>query len=265
MIRASDRGYALLAALAALALFACIAFVSLAASRGTIAEVGGLVEQARLAAAADAGLALAVNGLSIEDRTRRWPIDGRARAAAFEGMRLTILIEDERGKVPLDSIDEGQARRMFAAAGAPDDRAESLAAAFVAWRDGAAASGAAAAAFRTIEELRGLPGMDDALYRRLAGAVTIGAGARGAFSERTAQPLALAVMVEGGGGAPADIERRRELAGQRTALDIADDVSLIGHPLTVRVLVDDGGAGRLGRATVIEFVTQSAWRIRYRL
>ncbi len=264
MIRAGDRGYALLAALAALALFACIAFVSLAAVRGTIAEVGGLVEQARLAAAADGGLALAVGGLSIKNRTRRWPIDGRGRAVAFDGMRLTILVEDERGKVPLDSIDEAQAKLMFAAGGAPDDRARRLAAAFIAQRDGGGAP-AGAGRFRTIEELRGLPGMDDALYARLAGAITVGTGARGAFSDRTAQPLALAVMSAGGGGAPADIERRRELAGQRTALDIADDVSLVGHPLTVRVRVDDGSAGRLVRATVIEFVTPSAWRIRYRL
>jgi general secretion pathway protein K len=48
------------------------------------------------------------------------------------------------------------------------------------------------------------------------------------------------------------IERQRELAGQRTAIDITPDVDLIRRPLTVRVTVTDGRGGRFQAAPVIE-------------
>ena len=77
--RRGERGYALVAAVAAVAAFAYIAFQVLAASQGGVAIVSGRLQQARLSAAADAGIALAVHNLATSDRTLRWSIDGRPR------------------------------------------------------------------------------------------------------------------------------------------------------------------------------------------
>lgn len=274
-----DAGFALIGALGALAFFSYVAFATLSAGRGTIAEVGAVREQARLLAGAEAGLAMAVNGLSIADEQARWPIDGRARVVAFDGMRLTIRIEDERGKIRINTIDEAQVRTMFRLAGANGPQLDRLTDALLDWRDtdderhpnGAEAPDYAArgvrianGALRTPAELRDIMGMDDRIYARLAPVVTVFPGET-AFSPETASIIALKVMtVQGENGVDA-ITRERELRGQRTALDTQAAPSLIARPVTVRVDIDDGGNGRLSQANVIEFQTAGNWRIRLRL
>ena len=96
-----ERGFALVAAVAGVAVLAYIAVQVLAVDRGGIALAGGRVGQARLAAAADAGIYMAVHGLADEDRSERWSIDGRTRELEFDGNALTVTVEDERGKAPL--------------------------------------------------------------------------------------------------------------------------------------------------------------------
>ena len=72
-----DAGYALVVAVVAVGAFAFIAYQVLAADRGVIASVSARVEQARLAAAADAGVMMAIHGVGQEDESQRWSIDGR--------------------------------------------------------------------------------------------------------------------------------------------------------------------------------------------
>src|SRR4051794_906485 len=103
----NDGGYALLVAVTGIAAFAYVAFQVLAANQGGMSLVAGRVEQAQLAAAADAGVNMAIHGLAEEDRTLRWSIDGRSRNVDFEGTGLTIVVEDERGKAPLASLNDG--------------------------------------------------------------------------------------------------------------------------------------------------------------
>jgi general secretion pathway protein K len=95
-----DSGYALVAAVTAVAAFAYVAFEVLAANQGAAALVGGRIGHARLAAAAEAGLYLAIHGLATDDRATRWSIDGRSRDIDFDGVELAVAIDDERGKAP---------------------------------------------------------------------------------------------------------------------------------------------------------------------
>jgi len=279
--RAGEDGYALLAAVGALALFGWIAFTVTAAGRGGVASAGAIVEQARLAAAAEAGLALAVNHLAARNRADRWSIDARPYQERFDGIRITVRIEDERGKIPLNRIDEAQVRLMFEALGLPEDRVAALTDAFIDWRDdddmarplGAEAEWYGAAGvrprngdLRSIDELMQIKGFDPDLYARLSRSVTVWPGMSGAFEPANADPLAIAVMTRAGMGSPQVIERQRELAGQRPAQSIAPDVELAGRPLTVRVTADHGVEGRMEQATVIEFLRRGSgeWGIRYR-
>ena len=73
-----DAGYALVAAVTAVAALAYVAFQVLAADQGGVAIVRGRTQQAQLSAAADAGLYLAIHGLAIDDPADRWAIDGSA-------------------------------------------------------------------------------------------------------------------------------------------------------------------------------------------
>ena len=118
MTRRRDSGYAMIAAIMGVAVFGYIAFEAIAQNRGVLAEVRGEAEQAKLAAACNAGIYMAISGLATADPTQRWTIDGRLRVASFDGMNLAITVEDERGKIPLNGIIEEEAHSLFQYAGA---------------------------------------------------------------------------------------------------------------------------------------------------
>lgn len=262
----ADGGYGLIAAITAVLAFSLLALQVLTASRGNVALASAEIEKARLTAAANAGLAAAIVGLSDTDTATRWPIDGRRRAMTFNNIALSIVVEDERGKIPINLLGEDQVRTMFEVAGVSGERLDTLVDSFEDWIDddddprphGAEASYYAQfgikprnGALRTPDELLSIKGMDQSLYAKLAPAITVFFGESGGFSTSTAQPLAIAVMVEGGLNSPAYIERQREMAGDRPALDM-EDAPLTGRPLTVRVLASDGTGGRFERSAIVE-------------
>lgn len=268
-----DGGYAMLAAVAGAAAFAFIAFETLASYRGVIASARGQVENAQLRAAADAGLAAALYGLSLADEQKRWTIDGRVRTMQFADMALTIVVEDEHGKIPINRLNEDEIRQMFVVAGIKGPRLDQLVDSVQDWTDedddprphGAEAPDYAAEGikprngdFETIGELALVKGMDSALYAKLAPALTVFFGETGAFSVEDAQPLALAVMSDTKISAPSVIERQRELAGERTALGGPTPPNIAGRPLTIRVSVRNRTGGTYEHASIVEFTGSSA-------
>ncbi len=275
-----DAGFALVAAVIGVAVFGYIAYAMLAAERGNLAVASGFQTRARLAAAADAGLAAAVAHVAGWNGVERWHIDSRPYAMKFDGTALTIRIEDERGKIRLNQLDEKQATLMFESVGVQGQRLDQLRDAFLDWVDtddeprphGAEVDAYAGrgiiprnGGLRSVGELARIAGMDRQTYDRIAPAATVFFGG-GAFSISTAQPLAVAVMTGAGMGSPQVIERQRELAGQRTALGPEEDANILARPLTIRIVARDGNGGQLERATIIEFPRGRAggWVIRYR-
>lgn len=277
---AGEEGYALIAAVVAMALFSYIAYAMLAAERGALAGISALKAQARLAAAADAGLVLAATRVGGTGAGPRWSIDSRPYRARFDDIDLAIRIEDERGKIRLAALSEDQARLMFENAGVGGRRLDELTDAFLDWTDsdderrpyGAEAEDYRMqgirprnGALRTMGELARIRGMDRMTYDRIAPAATLFFGESGGFSPSTAQPLAVAVMTGTGMGSPQVIERQRELAGQRVAIDLGEAVDLRARALTVRIVARDRDGGQLTRATIIEFPQgRGSWEIRYR-
>ena len=264
-MKTGEQGFALITAVIGMALFALLTLALLDTGRGTAATARATIVHARLAAAADAGLAIAVANLGSTDRTRRWSIDGRTRRFDFAGCQIGIRVEDERGKVPLNQITDEQVRVLFTAAGVGGEALDSAVDGFLDWRDDddeVRENGAEASyyerlgyrprngALRSIEELSAIRGLDPGTVERLRPFVAVYRDQRGGFDERYAQPVALAVM-NGGQAGPAAIQRARELAGQQVAIDLADSETLVGRPLTVRVEVR-GDGGTVRRATLLE-------------
>ena len=260
-----ERGYSMIAVVIAMALVAGIAIESIERSRSAVVSMGAHAARARLAAAADAGLAVAVHGLAITDRGARWDIDGRPHTIDFHGVTVTIAVEDERGKIPLNEIDEAQVRRMFEAAGAPPAVIDGLVDSFLDWRDddddrrlhGAEAADYAPRGivpangpFSAVTELALVRGMTPALLAIITPAATV-VSANAVLDPRTAQPFALAVMDSGGANGPAIIERQREQAGQRPALDITPEIDLTHRALTIRIMARSGDAA-LARSAQVE-------------
>jgi general secretion pathway protein K len=245
-----DSGFALVVAVAGMAVFAYFAFQILDASRGTIALIQAQQDKAVLTAAADAGFAQAIYGLALEDRTKRLPVDGIPRTSVFNGVRLTITVYDERGKISINKTSPDIERALFAAAGIGGDRLNVLVDSLEDWKDEndtARPNGAEAAYYRpfgirprngpirTIDELGLIRGMDAALLEKIAPAITLYQSDSGGFNADTAPPLVLEAM-KGADSSLFDIqERQQELAGERTALDIAADKPIAGRSLSVAV------------------------------
>lgn len=258
---ARERGFATLAAVLASACFALLAAQVARSSRSDIRSANADVVRARLSADAEAGFAIALDHIEADNPAARWDIDGRTYRTAFEGADLAITVEDERGKLPLNLLTESQARTMFERAGAAPAEAEALTSAFMDRRDPDRRRKVGAQAdivgFRAVEELADLPGMTPALYAVIAPSATVEAG-DAPFVPRTATPFALEVMNDANSNSPDVIERARERAGERPALDIspsaspAPPLSLVGRALTIRVAAADGQGGRAEQATVVE-------------
>lgn len=256
----------MVAAVAAIAVFAMMAAALIQSNRTVVTDAVADYGQAKASAAADAGFALALDGLLVEDRANRWSIDGRARAMRFDDADLRIRIEDERGKVPLNLLDEETAERLVEAAGLTGERARTAADSLLDWTDEdeePRPMGAEAGHYRTlgihprngplesIDELALIRGFDSATVERMRDFVTVNFGS-GGFDAHYGNPRAIGVMLAGGEGSPAAISRERELAGQRTAIEIGDDIDLTGRPLTIVIEATRADGSRALRRTVVE-------------
>lgn len=264
-----EGGYALLAAVTSVAAFAYIAFQVLAADEGGIGIVSARVNQAKLAAAADGGIELAVHAVANPDRGARWSLDGRPHEVDFADVELTIVLEDERGKAPLAGLNDAQSRALFAGGGATGDRLGALVTEFRDWQTQEDSNGAPSpdssgssvrhGPIRTVGELIGLKDMDPALLARIAPAVTVFFEENGPFLPEHASPLALATMNadieegpppdQGQTGADQPIERPVE--------ELAADDNLQGRTVTVRVTARDRGGAQTHRMAIIELTGDS--------
>jgi general secretion pathway protein K len=264
MRRERDDGYALVAAVTAVAAFAYIAFQVLAAGQGSVAQVAARADHARLISAADAGVMIAIHGLAQEDPGVRWPIDGSSRSLDFDGVDLTVAVQDERAKAPLAGLNDAQARVLFQGAGASGQRLDSLVGEFRDWRDQGlanAASGSGQSRFRSIGELMALGDMDLDLYGRIVPSVTVFFEPGDHFDPRYASPLAVSVMRALADPSAADTPFTQE----QPALQTAPDSHLQGRTLSVHVVARDDRGGEARRTAIVELTgarDQPYW-IRY--
>lgn len=262
-----EDGYALVAAVASIAVFAAMALTVLSATRSGIDDVAAEHAQLQAGAAADAGVVLALSGLMASDAEQRWSIDGRERRLTFGEARLRVRIEDERGKVPIGAVDERMATRLLEVVGLEGDRLLIARDSLLDWTDGddesrpfgAESNYYEAAGIRpsngflsSIEELGSIRGFDAALVERIRPFATAYT-ALTAFDPRFAHPQAIAVMEAGGHvGSAASIDRTRERSGQRTALEFTDATDLVGRPLTILVEARLPDGARAVRRAVVE-------------
>lgn len=120
--------------------------------------------------AAEAGLAMAVQGLADPVERKRWIADGREIALGFDDAQLRVSVRSERGKLDLNSAVVGDIARLVQACGGTKAQATTLAQALEGLR------GNGSPPLRVIEEVRPLPGMTQALYLRLLPEITLWSG-----------------------------------------------------------------------------------------
>lgn len=246
--RNGEQGYALLAAVASIALLSMLSMMMLLASQGTVVMAAAESDQARLTAAADGGVALALQGLLQTDRRQRWAIDGRVHRVAFAGYDLAIAVIDERGKIPLNRLNRNQSAAMFEAFGLSGADRDTAVDSFLDWRDqnddpnpdGAEADYYAPKGLlprngnlRNVGELALIRGVGPAVAARIIPFATVDFGPKGDFDPRFASPTARRIMAEE--DEPTVTTIGGETAIARVSAPVGDPDSLIDHPLTIRV------------------------------
>jgi general secretion pathway protein K len=172
--RPAPRGLALVTVLWAAMLLSLLA-LGLGRTGGTgTALVFNQIESARAEALADAGVALAVLGLLDEEDP--WRADRRERVIAFAGGELRIRIEDEHGKLDLNSASLDLIEALLEGQGVSADDARALAAAI---DDYSLPTGPLGGRFVRVSQLQLVPGIDSALYETLRPASTVHTGSPG--------------------------------------------------------------------------------------
>jgi len=84
---------------------------------------------------AEAGVNLAVLALRDPDEMTRWIPDGRSYELQYHDVRLEIRVTDERGKLDINSANEGTLQQLFIGHEMEQEQALELAAAMQDWTD----------------------------------------------------------------------------------------------------------------------------------
>lgn len=127
-------------------------------------------QHAQAQLAAEAGLNLALQGLTDPQQRQRWVADGREIAVEFDGAQLRIKVFSERGKLDMNSAAAQDVARLARAVGASSSQAQALAHGLQAQRSKDAES------MQVIEQARQLPGMTQPLYTRMLAHITLWSG-----------------------------------------------------------------------------------------
>ncbi|MBU7579568.1 MAG: general secretion pathway protein GspK [Porphyrobacter sp.] len=259
-------------AVASLAVLALLALTMIEAMRGSTRSARAELDRARLTAAADAGVALAVQGLAQASPSRRWRPDGQIREVSFEGAQLEIRIEDERGKVSLNAINSQEVEALFAAFGLQGAELEEARDAFLDWRDqdelprprGRERADYRADGVRPRDgplrsngELAAIPAIGPDLAARMDPFVSVYTPDRLPFDPTFASPLAKRVMAE------TEFEDRVDgvavtAGGLTEELSGRVDDGVTGRPLRVRVTARSGDGAAARRDVVIELTGNPA-------
>ncbi|MEO8672533.1 MAG: type II secretion system protein GspK [Tahibacter sp.] len=143
--------------------------------------------------AAEAGIHRAVYELRNPDPLTRWVADGRPYEFLFDGIKISVKLTDDSGKVDMNVADVVLLKALFVSSGIEETKADELADAIIDWRDpddlvgahGAESSEYKSAGlkyrprnapFETVSEIQQVLGMDYDIYSKIEKAITLYSG-----------------------------------------------------------------------------------------
>ncbi len=129
------RGIALVIVLWGLVLLAVIAAAFTTETRTEVTLARNLVENAKAKALADAGVHAAMLGLHRREVEKRWRADGTVYSMASGEGEVSIVIDDEAGKIDLNAAPDELIQGLLVAVGLEAADAQALTAAIADFRD----------------------------------------------------------------------------------------------------------------------------------
>jgi general secretion pathway protein K len=210
-MRRRQGGVALVLVLWVITLLAVIAGNFAFSMRGEAQIARNLISTAQAKAQADAGVQRAwFELLKPPTDLQRWQGNGVAHEFALDGAVVRVSIQDESGKIDLNTASDPLLQGLFKSVGLSEEFSLALLDAVVDWRDpdklkrlhGAEDDDYRAAGksyvpsnapFQTVDELQRVLGMTPNLYRKLAPALTVYSGLPGFNSAVAPREVLLAL------------------------------------------------------------------------
>jgi general secretion pathway protein K len=262
----SENGVALISVLWLVALIGVLALgVSLLAKADRMTAQSS-AQSAAAEALADGGVFLTIHEICDRRTANQVPIDGQEKTFDIDGHRITVAVQDEAGKFDLNFAPDNLLQSLFVSAGLSQDESEAVTASIDANRNTASQQIAAALAidpadqpvtlvfpFRTLEELKAVPGMTDELFHHVRPALTV-------YSQQpnvqvsTAPPIVLQALPGMDAGKIQDIlsaRRNNPVTAATAALTQTAPTTISGRVFTILSKAHAGHAVFSRRAVVL--------------
>ncbi len=260
-----EKGVAIIAALWASAIVAVIVMSVLQLMKADAFLSHGRQEQARLQAAADGAINIAILAM-LGPRETQPPTNGIPVSIQSVGHPARITVRDEAGKIDINHATVGTLRQLLVNAGLDTSQAIEVANRIIDWRDPQVENRTSASddsayrqagrayeprstAYQSVEELRLLLGMTDALYSTIAPSLTVYSQAQW-VDPAYADASVLRVFAVGDATARTALQRLDEVKRGLAAPQPSPGVTL-GHAYTITAEVGAPGGARAIRSTVI--------------
>jgi general secretion pathway protein K len=202
-----ERGLALISVLWGLSLLSVIATLALSSSVSNRRIEVNQFKEIRARTIAEAAIIRAALGLTDSRSDQRWRVDGVAQTFTFDGLPVSVAVQDELGKIDLNTARDDVLRGLFHAVVPNQDLADALTDRVLDWRapgmqkhlNGATtadydSAGSAfvprGAAFQSVDELNFVLGMTPEIFARVVSALTV-YSSRPTLDPNTAPVLAL--------------------------------------------------------------------------
>lgn len=238
----AEHGFILVVVLWLLVFLAFAAIVFSYALRSHVRSAAVIAPRAQAEGLADAGVHLAIADLVQANRDRRhkrrFAIDGTGLGcSAPDGGRVVVVVRDEAGRIDLNAATEPLLGALIAGAGVAPERARTLAAAILDFRDGddtrrpdgaetadylaaGRTAGPKNAAFDSVLELDLVLGFDAETLARIRPWLTVGSGHQGVDPAQAA-PQLVAMLTAGHDRLSGKTTIVRAADGDRPVLPVA--------------------------------------------
>jgi general secretion pathway protein K len=174
-----ERGIALILVIWMMALLSVVAMIAAGSARADLEIARNLRDAAQARALAEGGVWWMMARLRERDADNKSAVpnqaDGTPTRLSLDGRIIDIAVQDEGGKIDVNSADAVLLANLCRVVGIDDD-AETIADSIVRYREesgGKSSKAAARAAFSIVEELRSVPGIDPDRYARILPFVTV--------------------------------------------------------------------------------------------
>ena len=273
-----DAGFALITVLWAAVVLSLVTagVIAMAQTAATVAH--GREQRARAVDVADAAINLVLLDLLEPGRQQRVPTDGTSFSRQVLGQTVRVAVQDEIGKIDLNAASPEVLRQLLESAGLDPAAADAMADKILDWREygvgkrlnGAKAEDYHAAGYRygprqgpfaTVDELKLVMGMSQALFDKMAPCLTV--YSQSSMVDQTVAPRQVLLVLSG-----MDEDAVDHMLDARAARLVGDDAAgiaavgaanfnPIGHALTVSATVVGHGRHGVTRTVVVRLTGQA--------